>query len=95
MCSGITKIFGIKGVFYKIVGAEVSGLDGFYGDVWKEYENIGIEIPEKPDKVCDEIYTKLGISSIIVDANDFGQEILRKIERYNFKQCRIKRDNKR
>lgn len=59
------------------MGQEVSGLDGFYGDVWKEYENIGIEIPDNPDKVCNEIHKKLGISSMIVDANDFGQEILR------------------
>ena len=36
-----------KGVFYEIVGQEVSGLDGFYGHVWKEYEDIGIELPEK------------------------------------------------
>ena len=34
ICSCITKLIGIKGVFYKIVGAEISGLDGFYGDVW-------------------------------------------------------------
>ena len=27
IASAITKLFGIKGVFYKIVGQEVSGLD--------------------------------------------------------------------
>lgn len=74
----ITKIIGIKGMFYKIVGQEVSGLDGFYGKVWEEYENIGIELPKNPTKVCNEIKEKLGISSMIVDANDLGQEILGK-----------------
>ncbi len=78
IASAFTKLIGIKGVFYKIVGQEVSGLDGFYDHVWKEYGDIGIELPENPDKVCNEIKEKLGISSIIVDANDYGREILGK-----------------
>ena len=76
--SAITKLFGIKGVFYKIVGLEISGLDGFYDHVWKEYRDIGIQIPDNPNKVCNEIKDKLGISTMIVDANDLGQEILGK-----------------
>ena len=78
VASAITKLFGKKGVFYNIVGQDVSGLDGFYGNVWKEYEDIGIELPDNPDGVCNEIYEKLGISMMIVDANDLGQEILGK-----------------
>ena len=78
ICSALTKIIGIKGVFYKIVGQQVSGLDGFYGDVWQEYTNIGIELPLEPSKVCNEIKEKLGISCMIVDSNDFGREILGK-----------------
>lgn len=76
IASAITKLFGKKGVFYEIVGQEVSGLDGFYNDVWKEYGDIGIEMPENPTKVCNEIYEKLRIKAMIVDANDLGQEIL-------------------
>ncbi len=78
VASGITKIFGIKGVFYKIVGQEVTGLDGFYDGALDEYRDIGIEIPENPTKVCNEIKEKLGISMMIVDSNDFGREILGK-----------------
>lgn len=74
--SAITKLFGKKGRFYEIVGQEVSGLDGFYGKVWKEYENLGIKLPENPSKVCNEVKEKLGITCMIVDANDLGQEIL-------------------
>ncbi len=78
--SGMTKLFGIKGMFYQIVGQEVAGLDGFYDGEWEEYRDIGIEIPENSKAVCNEIKDKLGISCMIVDCNDFGQEILGKSE---------------
>jgi len=74
--SAVTKLFGKKGVFYEIVGIEVSGLDGFYDKVWSEYGDIGIQIPEDPSGVCNELREKLGISCMIADANDLGQEIL-------------------
>lgn len=76
IASAVTKLFGKKGVFYEIVGQDVSGLDGFYDHVWKEYGDIGIRLPENPTAVCNEIKEKLGISCMIVDANDLGQEIL-------------------
>ena len=74
--SAVTKLFGKRGVFYKIVGQDVSGLDGFYDHIWSEYRDIGIENPENPNKVCNEIKEALGISCMIVDANDLGQELL-------------------
>jgi hypothetical protein len=73
---GICKLFGVKGVFYKIVGQEVSGLDGFYGKVFEDYAEFGIRIPEKPTEVCNEIYEKTGVKAMIVDANDINVEIL-------------------
>ena len=76
VASAVTKLFGKKGVFYEIVGQEVAGLDGFYNKVWDEYGEIGIEMPENPFGVCNEIKEKLGISCMLVDANDLGQEIL-------------------
>ena len=44
--------------------------------MWSEYRDIGIENPENPSGVCDEIKEKLGMSCMIVDANDLGQEVL-------------------
>lgn len=76
LASAVTKLFGKRGVFYEIVGQEVSGLDGFYDHVWTEYRDIGILLPENPTAVCNEVKQKLGISTMIVDANDFGQELL-------------------
>ena len=74
--SAVTKLFGKRGMFYEIVGQEVSGLDGFYNHIWEEYGDIGIEMPENPSRVCNEIKEKLGITCMIVDANDLGQEVL-------------------
>ena len=76
IASAVTKLFGKKGVFYEIVGQDVSGLDGFYDHVWKEYGDIGIQLPENPTAECNEIKEQLGISCMIVDANDLGQEVL-------------------
>ena len=74
--SAVTKMFGRKGVFFEILGQEIAGLDGFYDGEWSAYRDIGIEIPENPFGVCNEIAEELGISCMIVDANDLGQEIL-------------------
>lgn len=74
----IGKLFKKPGIFYEIVGPEVSGLDGFYGKVFEDYLEFGIRIPENPDGVCDEIYEKFGIKAMIVDANDINVEILGK-----------------
>lgn len=78
IAGGVCKIFGKRGVFYEIVGPEVSGLDGFYGNVFEDYAEFGIRIPENSTGVCNEIYEKLGIKAMIVDANDFNVEILGK-----------------
>lgn len=86
IASAITKLFGKKGVFYEIVGSEVSGLDGFYDHIWEEYRDIGIEIPNDPDKVCDKIYDKLKIKSMIVDANDAGIVILGHCKNIGYKE---------
>lgn len=88
---GLFKAFGIKGVFYKIAGIEVSGLDGFYDGAWEEYRDIGIEIPYDSAAVCNEIKNKLGISCMIVDANDLGQEILGKSDDIKTKDKILKR----
>lgn len=77
-CAGVGKLFGKRGVFYDIVGQEVTGLDGFYDHEFAAYGEYGIRIPENPSKVCDEIEAGTGIQAMIVDANDLNIEILGK-----------------
>ena len=91
IASAVTKLFGKKGVFYEIVGQEVSGLDGFYDHVWSEYRDIGIQMPENPTGVCNEIKEKLGINVMIVDANDLGQEILGKSDDIELSEADLKK----
>lgn len=74
--AGIDKLRGIRGTFYEITGPEVAGLDGFYPDNFEVYGTFGIRLPENPVRVCDEIFAATGIPTVIVDANDFGVDIL-------------------
>ncbi len=78
VCAGFDTIRGIHGTFYKMLGREIRGLDGFYGEDIPEYAHIGIRIPSEPDRVCDEVWLKTGVVMAIVDANDLGIELLGK-----------------
>ncbi len=79
-CSAVTKLFGKKGVFYKVCGHDVDGIDGLidYDISYQEYVNYGILNPENPSGVCNEIEEKLGIPCMIVDACDISVEVLGK-----------------
>lgn len=76
VCAAFDKLRGVHGTFYEMLGTEVSGLDGFYGHDIPAYAHMGVRIPENPAGVCDEIYEKTGIISMIVDANDLNVEML-------------------
>lgn len=76
-CSVVTKLFGMKGVFYKVAGNGINGIDGFYmNSSFDLYHDIALLNPREPDKVCADIFNSLGINSMVVDANDFGVDIL-------------------
>ena len=96
ICAGFGKLVGKKGIFYRMVGMEVTGLDGFYPDVFPVYGEYGIRIPEDPNGVCNEIYEKTGIVSMIVDANDITRDILGKadvLKMTDEELCALIRDN--
>ena len=72
------KLRGIHGTFYRLLGEEVRGLDGFYGEDIPEYKHIGIRVPRNPDMVCNEVYKRTGVVMMIVDANDLDVDLLGK-----------------
>lgn len=79
VCSAVTKLFGKKGVFYKIAGHGIDGIDGFYmGSSFDVYHDIALLNPREPKKVCNEICTKLNVKCMIVDANDLSVELFGK-----------------
>jgi hypothetical protein len=81
-CAAIMKLFGKKGVFYDIAGHDINGIDGFItGSSFELYSDIALLIPINSNKVCDEIYEKCGVKAMIVDANDFGVNILGKTKK--------------
>jgi len=96
VCAGFGKLVGKRGIFYKIVGMEVTGLDGFYPDVFPVYGEYGIRLPEDPTGVCNEIYEKTGVVSMLVDANDITRDVLGKADCLKLSDeqlCDIIRDN--
>ena len=80
ICAAFGKLVGKHGIFYDMLGTEVAGLDGFYGEDIAEYAHMGVRVPEDPAGVCDEVYEKTGVVMMIVDANDLNGELLGKGE---------------
>ncbi|MBQ9458759.1 MAG: F420-0--gamma-glutamyl ligase, partial [Oscillospiraceae bacterium] len=96
VCAGFGKLVGKKGIFYDMVGDEVRGLDGFYPDVFPVYGEFGIPLPKNPNGACNEIREKTGVSTMIIDANDFTRDILGKSDDVTLTDeqlCEIIRDN--
>lgn len=73
----LAKCIGKRGVFYKILGKDVAGIDGFYAhSAFERYHHLAVLSPKNPNGVCAEIYNKFHISVMIVDANDISVDIL-------------------
>ena len=78
-CGALGKLFGKRGVFYEIVGQDVAGIDGFYShSSFETYHTLAVLNPKEPEKVCANIHEALGMSCILVDANDIDVEVLGK-----------------
>ena len=77
--SAITKPFGIKGVFYRVCGKGVGGIDGFYDrSSFDVYKQLALINPENPQELCDELLEKTGIPVVLMDANDIQRDQLAK-----------------
>jgi len=74
--AALTRPLGIRGMFYRIAGHGIAGIDGFCADAFDWYLTKGVLVPDKPDAVCDEIKAQLGMHCMVVDANDLDVEIL-------------------
>ncbi len=77
-CGCITKLFGVSGVFYRIAGNQISRLDGFYGEAFPLYAEMGILGSENPDRLCEHLKEQYGFSAVVADINDLGGNIIGK-----------------
>ena len=74
--AAITKPFGLKGMFYRVVGKNINAIDGpcdYTIPPYNEYAKLG---PKDPQEVAKEIAAHIGHDVIIIDANDLGVAIL-------------------
>lgn len=79
--AAITKPFGLKGMFYRVVGKNINAIDGpcdYTLPPYNEYAKLG---PKNPDKVARSLRDQLHCEVIIIDANDLGVNILGKSDR--------------
>ena len=86
---GGAKLLGIRGVFYRVAGHQISRIDGFYGEAFPQYAEIGILGSKDSDKVCQELKDKFGFSFAIADVNDLGRNIIGKSNDLRDKQEEI------
>ena len=78
-CSAVGKVFGKRGVFFEILGRDIAGIDGFYPEsMFETYRTTAVLSSSEPEKVCTDLYEKLGMSCVLVDANDIDVEVLGK-----------------
>ncbi len=75
-CSGIAKIFGLSGIFYRVAGYQINQIDGFYGEAFPQYAEMGILGSKNSDRVCEELRNKFSFSFVIADVNDLGRNII-------------------
>lgn len=74
----ITKPFGIKGVFYRVVGKNINAIDGpcdYTLPPYNKYAKLG---PKDPDKVARDLKDVINHDVVIIDANDLGVNVLGK-----------------
>ncbi len=78
LAAAVTKPFGIRGVFYNVVGKNINAIDGpcdYTLPPYNQYAKLG---PAEPEKVAKKLKTDLNSEVVIIDANDLGVAVLGK-----------------
>ncbi len=73
---GIGKIFGIRGVFWTILGHRAGELDGFNPVVLEPYREHVALPPSKPEAACDRVEHALGAPAVIIDGNNINVKVI-------------------
>lgn len=76
LCSALTKPFGLRGVFYKVVGKNINAIDGpcdYTLPPFNRYAKLG---PRDPAGAARALKKIAGVEAAIIDANDLGVAVL-------------------
>ncbi|MEL7623392.1 MAG: coenzyme F420-0:L-glutamate ligase [Clostridiales bacterium] len=76
VCSAVTKLFGIHGVFYRILGEQARAIDGPCDYTIPPYNRYAKLAPSRPNEAAKELAAHIGAKIVIIDANDLGVEVL-------------------
>lgn len=73
---GLGKLFGIRGLFYRICGEAASSIDAAWEYTIPPYQNCIVLGPENPQGVAQDLKAALGCEAAVIDANDLGVQVL-------------------
>ncbi len=73
---GIGKLFGIRGIFWRIVGERLGEIDGFNPVVMPPYNEWAALPPHDPRKECERVEKETGLPAVIIDGNDINVKII-------------------
>jgi hypothetical protein len=74
--SALTKPFGIRGVFYHVVGDNINAIDGptdYTIPPYNQHAKLG---PKNPGKIASQLEKTLGFPVVIIDASDKGVHVI-------------------
>ena len=74
--AGAAKLFGIRGVFYRICGANVAAIDGPCDYTLPPYNRYAILGPLRPNEVAQSLSEATDVPVAVVDANDLDVSVL-------------------
>ncbi|HKM43367.1 MAG TPA: coenzyme F420-0:L-glutamate ligase [Limnochordia bacterium] len=74
--AALGKLFGIKGLFYRICGPKARAIDGPCEYTIPPFHDYAVLGPKDPDLVARQIKEALGAHVAVIDANDLGVNIL-------------------
>ncbi len=88
--SAVTRPFGVRGLFYKICGKGVGGIDGFYfRSSFDLYKELALINPDNPTELCNRLTAETQIPVVLMDANDIEQNQLGKCDSFPLTDAQI------
>ena len=74
--SGVTKPFGVHGLFYRIAGRQAAAIDGPTSYTIAPYNQAATLGPRDPNGVARQLAEAIGVPVAVIDANDAGCNVL-------------------